>query len=211
MQMPGLSNLILKNLKKDEYHKYLELMPDFKQEKTQKYITIALTLIASIILGIFALGPTLSTIASLQKQLEDDKFVEQKLREKINNLSVLQQKYASLEKDLPVINDALPKTSQIPLLTAQVQAIANESNVRITNYQTFEAEVSHQAVSTKKFASYNFTVTTQGTYQDMKIFLDKIVNFQRIVAIDSITITKVTGLNTTDLKLTVKGIAYFKE
>lgn len=211
MQLPGLSNLILKNLKKDEYHKYLELMPDFKQEKTQKYITIALTLIASIILGIFALGPTLSTIASLQKQLEDDKFVEQKLREKINNLSVLQQKYASLEKDLPVINDALPKTSQIPLLTAQVQAIANESNVRITNYQTFEAEVSHQAVSTKKFASYNFTVTTQGTYQDMKIFLDKIVNFQRIVAIDSITITKVTGLNTTDLKLTVKGIAYFKE
>lgn len=211
MQLPGLSNLILKNLKKDEYHKYLELMPDFKQEKTQKYITIALTLIASIVLGIFALGPTLSTIASLQKQLEDDTFVEQKLREKINNLSVLQQKYASLEKDLPVINDALPKTSQIPLLTAQVQAIANESNVRITNYQTFEAEVSHQAVSTKKFASYNFTVTTQGTYQDMTVFLDKIVNFQRIVAIDSITITKVAGLNTTDLKLTVKGIAYFKE
>lgn len=211
MQLPGLSNLILKNLKKDEYHKYLELMPDFKQEKTQKYITIALTLIASIVLGVFALGPTLSTIASLQKQLEDDKFVEQKLREKINNLSVLQQKYAGLEKDLPVINDALPKTSQIPLLTAQVQAIANESNVRITNYQTFEAEVSHQAVSTKKFASYNFTVTTQGTYQDMTVFLDKIVNFQRIVAIDSITITKVAGLNTTDLKLTVKGIAYFKE
>jgi Tfp pilus assembly protein PilO len=211
MQLPGISNVILKNLKKDEYHKYLELMPDFKQEKTQKYITIALTLIASIILGIFALGPTLSTIASLQKQLDDDKFVEQKLKEKINNLSVLQQKYASLEQDLPVINDALPKTSQIPLLTAQIQAVAQESNIKITNYQTFQAEVSHQAVSTKKFATYNFNVVTQGSYQDMTTFLDKLVNFQRIVSIESVSITKVAGINTTDLKLTVKGIAYFKE
>lgn len=211
MQLPGLSNLLIKNFKKDEYHKYLELMPDFKQEKTQKYITIALTLIASIILGIFALGPTLSTIAGLHKQLDDAKFVEQKLREKINNLSVLQQKYKSLEADLPIINDALPKTSQIPLITAQIQAVANESNVKITNYQTFQAEVSHQVVSTKKFAAYNFTVTTQGSYQNMTIFLDKLVNFQRIVAIDSISITKVTELNTTDLKLAVKGIAYFKE
>jgi Tfp pilus assembly protein PilO len=211
MQLPALSNIILKNLKKDEYHKYLELIPDFKQEKTQKYLTIALTLLASIILGVFALGPTLSTIASLQKQLEDGKFVEQKLREKINNLSVLQQKYTSIEPDLPIIYEALPKTSQIPLLAAQIQAVANDSSVKVTNFQTFQAEVSHTAVSTKKFAAYNFSVTAQGEYQNMTNFMDKLVNFQRIVTIESVSITKVTALNTTDLKLTIKGIAYFKE
>lgn len=211
MQLPALSNIILKNLKKDEYHKYLELMPDFKQEKTQKYITIALTLLASIILVVFALGPTLSTIASLQKQLEDDKFVEQKLREKINNLSVLQQKYSAIEPDLPTIYDALPKSSHIPLLTAQIQAVANETGVKVSNYQTFQAEVSHAAVSTKKFATYNFSVTVQGTYQNMSSFMDRLVNFQRIVTIESVSITKVTALNTTDLKLIIKGVAYFKE
>lgn len=211
MQLPALSNIILKNLKKDEYHKYLELMPDFKQEKTQKYITIALTLLASIILAVFALGPTLSTIASLQKQLEDDKFVEQKLREKINNLSVLQQKYSAIEPDLPTIYDALPKTSHIPLLTAQIQAVANETGVKVSNYQTFQAEVSHAAVSTKKFATYNFSITVQGTYQNMSSFMDRLVSFQRIVTIESVSVTKVTALNTTDLKLIIKGLAYFKE
>lgn len=211
MQLPALSNLILKTLKKDEYHKYLELMPDFKQEKTQKYITIVLTLLASIILGVFALGPTLSTIASLQKQLEDDKFVEQKLREKINNLSLLQQKYSSIQTDLPIVYDALPKISQIPLLTAQIQAVANDSSVKVTNFQTFQAEVSHTAVSTKKFASYNFSVTVQGSYQNMTVFMDKLVSFQRIVTIENVSVTKVTGLNATDLRLAVKGNAYFKE
>lgn len=211
MQLPALGNIILKNLKKDQYHKYLELVPDFRQEKTQKYITIVLTLVASIILGIFALGPTLSTIASLQKQLEDNKFVEQKLREKINNLSVLQEKYSKIEADLPIIYDALPKASQIPLLTAHIQAVANDSSVKVTNFQTFQAEVSRDSISTKKFASYDFSVTLQGGYQNMTVFMDKLVNFQRIITIESVSITKVTELNTTDLKLTIRGNAYFKQ
>ncbi len=211
MKLPGLSNPILNTLKKDRYHKYLELMPDFKQEKTQKYITIVLTLVASIFLGVFALGPTLSTIASLQKQLEDSRFVEQKLQEKISTLSVLQQKYSDIEPDLPIIYEALPKTSQIPSSVAQIQGLANESSVKLSSFQTSKTEVSHSAVSSKKFASFNFSVSIQGSYQNMAVFMDRLVNFQRIVTIDSISITKATGINATDLKLTVKGIAYFKE
>ncbi len=83
MQLPAISTIIIKKLKKDQYAKYLELLPDFKSEKAQKYTTIILSLSASIILGIFAVSPTISTIANLQRQLEDDKFVEQKLQEKI--------------------------------------------------------------------------------------------------------------------------------
>ena len=211
MKLPGLSNPISNTLKKDQYHKYLELMPDFKQEKTQKYMTIVLTLIASILLGFFALGPTLSTIASLQKQLEDSRFVEQKLQEKINTLSVLQKKYSDIEPDLPIIYEALPKTSQIPSSAAQIQGVANESGVKITNFQTSKTEVSHSAVSTKKFASYNFSVSVTGSYQNMAVFMDNLVNFQRIVTIEGISITKATALDNTDLKLTIKGMAYFKE
>ncbi|MGA2968093.1 MAG: hypothetical protein ABSD69_02925, partial [Candidatus Levyibacteriota bacterium] len=57
----------IKGIKKDQYEKYLELIPDIKREKAQKYITIVLTLTTAIILGVFAINPTLSTIANLQK------------------------------------------------------------------------------------------------------------------------------------------------
>ena len=58
----------IKGIKKEQYEKYLELIPDLKKEKAQKYITIVLTLATTIILGLFAINPTFSTIAKNQLQ-----------------------------------------------------------------------------------------------------------------------------------------------
>lgn len=211
MQLPTINNLILKNLKKDEYKKYLGLLPDFKKEKTQKYISIILTLITSILLGIFALSPTLSTIASLQKQLEDSKFVEQKLQEKINNLSILQQQYSTLQNDLPIIFEAVPKSAELPLLAAQFQALINSNSIKLINFQTFSIDVSHAALSSKKFASYDFSVTVQGEYQNMLNFMDQLVSLKRIITIENVAISKKIEINSTSLQLIIKGTTYFKE
>jgi len=211
MRLPAINNLILKNIKKEEYEKYIGLMPDFKKEKTQKFTTIVLTLTASIILGLFAVSPTLSTIAGLRKQLEDDRFVEQKLQQKINNLSVLQQKYASIEPDLTLVYEAIPKTSQIPLMLGEIQTLASESNVSLSNFQTLPVNVSKEGAVGKKSSSYDFSFTTLGTYQDMLKFMDKLVNFQRIITIENISITKPTSINATSLQLNIKGAAFFKE
>src|ERR1035437_6313866 len=132
----------IKGIKKEQYEKYLELIPDLKKEKAQKYITIVLTLTTAIILGLFAINPTFSTIANLQKQIDDNKFVQQKLQQKINNLSVLQQKYNNLQSDLPVVYDAVPKTTEIPLFMAEAQSIANNTSLTLTSLQTSEVSLS---------------------------------------------------------------------
>lgn len=210
MQIPSISVLIQKNLKKDKYTKLIELLPDFKKERTQKYTTIILTLSASIILGIFAVSPTLSTIVNLQKQLDDDKFVEQKLQEKINNLSILQQKYASIQSDLPLIFNAIPKSSQIPLFLAQLQGLANETNIKIINFQTYPVGLSDSIISDKRFSSFDYSISVSGDYQSLLNFLDKISKFSRIVTLSNISMAKTVDANTSTLQLSVKGSAYFK-
>lgn len=204
-------NVIAKNLKKEEYAKYLDLVPDFKQEKSKKFITIVLTLTASIILGLFVVSPTISTIANLRKQIEDNKIVEEKLQQKINNLSVLSQKYSDLEADIPIVLEAIPQTSQIPLLVAQIQAVASESNVKLNNFQTFRVDVSQKAIKGKKFSSFDFTLTAQGDYQDMLSFMDNLVSFQRITTVTNISVSKATSFNNSSLQLNIRGTAYFKE
>lgn len=211
MQIPGISDLILKNLKKSRYEKYLELLPDFKAKKNEKIITAILTLSASIILGIFAINPTLSTIATLQKQLDDNKFLESKMKEKINNLSSLQQQYESIQNDLVLVTNAVPKTSEIPSLIAMFQALANDSGIKLINTQSLPVEVSKKALANKKYSSYEFGIAAQGDYQKIIIFLDKLVNFQRIVTVENVSITKSTAINEQLLKLNVGGHAYFKE
>ncbi|HYM64920.1 MAG TPA: type 4a pilus biogenesis protein PilO [Candidatus Sulfotelmatobacter sp.] len=211
MQVPAIKTLIAKNIKKDEYAKYLDLIPNFKSEKAQKYTTIILSLSASIILGIFAISPTLSTIANLQRQLDDDKFVEQKLQEKINNLSILQQKYSALQKDLPIIFAAVPKGSEIPSFLAQMQGLSKESNINLDSFQTFKVQVSEESSLNKKYSTFDFGFKVQGDYQTLITFLNKLSSFQRIVTISLVSITKSTENNNPSLELNVKGTAYFKK
>ena len=210
MQFPKIDNLE-NEFKKEEYAKYLILIPQLKEEKTQKFITIVLTLLMSILLGLFAINPTLSTIANLQRQIDDDKFVDQQLTLKISNLSILQTKYAAIRGDLSIVYDGVPKTQLSPLMLGQIQSIAKDSNVEIINLQTFPVVNSESKDINKKYSSFNFEVSASGNYKDMLSFIGKLVNFQRVVSINSISISSVKYNNTNSLQLDINGSAFFNQ
>jgi Tfp pilus assembly protein PilO len=211
MQFPVIKDII-KQSNIEKYSKYLALMPDLKQENTKKFTAIVLTLSASIILGLFAINPTFSTVANLQKQISDNQFVDQQLQTKINNLSALRQKYTGLQNDLPVVYEAIPQSPEIPPLVAQVQTIAQNSNFKLNNFQTFTVDLSKQPTTAQKYSTFDFGFSGQGSYTDMTNFLDKLTNFQRIITIDNLSISRVsTNDNQSALQLSVKGTALFKE
>ena len=181
---------------------------DFKEERTKKFTTLVLSLVALSILGLFAINPTISTIIKLQKEIEDSKFVDQKLVDKINNLTKLQQEYELLKTDLPIIFSAVPQNPEIPLLVAQVQAIAVKEGVNLINIQSFQVELEKPQVI-KKFSSYSFSLTAEGSYDNLLRFLSTITNMERVVAVDIVSITRKTG--DSNLQLTFKGRAFFNK
>lgn len=196
---------LFNKVNKDKYDKYLELMPDFKKEKTQKFTTVVLTLIAIIILAIFAINPTLSTIAHLQKQLEDAKFVADKLEKKINNLSILQTKYNAIQPDLPAIYDAIPKNTEAPKLTGQIHSLITASGMQPISVQASNIV----EVTNGKFYLYNFDLTANGDYQSMTNFLENLINMQRVTDVKKININLSSTNNT--LQFNVQGDAFFKK
>lgn len=202
------SNNLFKNLQKK---KYFESLPNFKEERTQKFTTLVFTIIALCLFGLFAISPTLSTIGNLNKQLADDKFIEQQLSTKINNLYVLQQKYAEIQPDLPYIIDSVPKNPLAPLLVAQIQSLAQNSNISIKGIQTLEVEIPNAPSKQKSFYAYNFNLTANGSYEDLTKFIDSMIKMQRIVYINVISITKNSGQQGPLSQLNFKGTAYFKQ
>jgi len=198
-------NKIFATVNKDKYGKYLELIPDFKKEKAQKFTTIVLTIIAVIVLALFAINPTLSTIANLNKQLEDARFVSKRLQDKINDLSILQAKYNSLQEDLPLIYEAVPKNTDAPKITGQIQAIANDSKVTLTSSQ-----VSNILLSPARFYYFSFNISLTGSYENLLSFVNKLSDSQRVTNIYNINIAK--GQKEGDvLQASIKGQAFFKE
>lgn len=184
----------------------LPFVPDFKEERTQKFTTIVLTVMTLSFFGIFAINPTISTILRLQRELEDNKLVDTKLAQKIQNISTLQKKYTFLQSDLPIILSAIPQKAEVPLFAAQIQGVAKNSNVAIENFQTFEVEVE---ASARKYSSFSFALSVSGSYNDLYKFLTTLANMQRVVAIDLLSLTKKTG--SSQLEFAIKGKTFFSQ
>ena len=199
------------NLFKDlQKKKFFETLPSFKEEKMQKFTTLVFTIIALSFFGLFAISPTLSTIANLNKQLTDNKLIIKQLQDKRKNLYLLQEKYNQITPDLPYVLDSFPKNPQIPLLIAQLQSLAQNSNVQISNLQTFEVEIPNSSIDTKNYYAFNFSVFANGSYENLSKFINSIVKMQRIVSINILTLTRNTGKNIST-QLNLKGTAYFKQ
>lgn len=190
--------------------KYFKVPTQLKGEKTQTVTTLILTLIAFSFLGFFAISPTLSTITELQKQLEDYNFVENQLNQKITNLSILQQKYNLLQKDLPVIMSAIPQNPTAPFLFGQIQNIAKDSNVSLIRIQSSSIELSKQIEGADKYSSFNFSLEVEGSYKNMLIFLSSLSNYERILILDSISVNK-NSEKKEGLRLNIRGKTLFKK
>ena len=190
----------------------LTLFPMLKEQRVKSFTTLVLTFIALIFFGLIAINPTLSTIADLQKQINDNTVVANTLSQKISNISNLQQQYTTLEAqgDITTITNAFPKDPQISLFIAQIQALATKHAVVVSRIQTFPVDIGTQ---NPLYTSFAFSLDVIGAFSDCQSFLLSLVNYQRVTSIDSVSIS--TG-NTTqsallgNTTLTIHGKAYFK-
>ncbi len=196
---------------------YLELLPDLKADKTQAVFTLAFTLVALTVFGYFAIAPTLNTIANLKRQLEDNHYVNDKLQEKISSLRQLQQQYTSLQSDLPIILSAIPQDSTAPYFLGQIQSLAQDSHIQMIRLQANQVNLSNnliaqlpKGVPLTDYSSFSFSLDARGTQSNVSEFVGSLNGFDRIVTIDSLTITK--GVEANDpLHLSISGKAYFKK
>lgn len=197
------------DLSKKKYMAYLRSLPDFRQEQTQTYLTIALTIFAFSFFGIFAISPTLSTIGELRKQIDDSKFVDQQLQTKISNMTLLENQYSQLSPQIPLLLQAIPTSPDVPTLIGQIRSLASENNVTITQVSTDMVLLASLAHPSSKLQSYAVTVSASGDYQQLLAFYQSLVHFKRLLALDSVTVIR--QKDTQALKLTVRALAYFKQ
>lgn len=194
-------------------NKYADLLPALKSQKAQQFTTIVLTLIAIIFFSLFAINPTISTIIELQKQIEDSQFVNQKLSEKIVNLGILQQKYVELSSDIPTILAAIPPTQNSADFAAQIQAMAQQQNITITQLMVTHIDLYSKKTSVLKSVggttTFDFSLEVTGSYQQIKSFIKALSYFERIVSLENMSINN-PEQNSTLYTASLKGTTYFK-
>ncbi|MBP6882684.1 MAG: type 4a pilus biogenesis protein PilO [Candidatus Levybacteria bacterium] len=198
-----ISKEFFTNLSKQKYLELVRSRINLREEKTQNYATIILSLIAFIFFAVFAILPTLTTIFELQKRLDDNKFVHDKLAIKITSLSNLSNQYSQITPDLKYINAAIPSEPSGPSLIAKVRTIANNNNVFLNQLQITNIPLS-QLATAGELAQFNMVIGAQGEYSDLINFYTEITNFDRLVTFKNISLQVPTELNGYRLYLQAK-------
>lgn len=189
--------------------KNFSVPPLLKNERTQAYTTLTLTLFALSFFGLFAINPSLSTIAQLQKKLEDSRYVNQKLLEKIANMRSLQTQYSLIENDVPLVLRAIPKQPTVPILIGQIQSLAVQSSVTLTKLQSFQVELAPVQENPEKYASFNVSLEASGPFENISLFLSSLTQFDRIFTPDTITLLRSASTGTYSMSL--RGKVYYKK
>ncbi len=163
--------------------KYSESMQEEKKQKFIGYLYITLTLFTLSFFGLFAIRPTLSTISNLDKQYKDNLLVYKSLKDKLSALQNLDIQYQEIQPDLELVYSAIPKASKIPYLTRQLENLAFADNLTITHLSFDSVEI---YPNKKNFSMYSFkfTISVEGSNNDVNKFIADFINFDRIIGID---------------------------
>lgn len=166
-----------------------------------------------ILLAIFAVKPTLETIAKLNAEIAEKQELTDSLSSKLTALQSASRLYAESRDKIGLLAEAMPPSPQLLTLLKIIERIASDTNVVITSMSLSdfpeETEQLPTAINgTPKILTLNLSVV--GEYNYIKDFVRAIDNSRRILSINSISfsINDEKGAKTLQVSLAINAPYY---
>jgi Tfp pilus assembly protein PilO len=181
---------------KEEYKRYKRyyqsLEPAFQKPATRAYTAIIFSFLVVSLFGWYAIRPTMQTIFTLRREIADKTDLNKKMEDKISALIEAQAAYQEIEPKLPVVDQALPVTSDAVRAARYLSALASDSRVTITTMGISSLPLTadtgpgaKQATASDTLVNFPISLSVTGAYPDIKSFTQGILNLRRIMQITS--------------------------
>lgn len=178
-------------MKESKYNRYFTFIkPITKNPKVQSYSTLVFSIIAAIIFILFAIKPTVSTIFSLQKSIDEKNNVVKQLNQKAQDLTVAKNNLNQIpQSTLDKLDNVIPDNTDLTGLADDLNNLANEYNASVSAIQFQPTDLvgpSNKINPSPKVAEISFTFNIKATYDTSLSLLKDLTNAQRLITIDSV-------------------------
>lgn len=208
---------------RQEYNRYrlyyTRILPKIKSEKTGLYLTVVLSLFTSAFFLAFAIRPTLNTIISLQKKIEDGKNLNQQMSAKLINLSRAQSQLLTYQKQVKILDSLLPNHPQLQNLINELETLGSRANIKIVSFNVNRSplgplpnleeraeteESSKQTLS--QLQEVTFSLRVQGDYHALENFVKELNRLSRILTLEQ---ARIEVEERQPLNLLISGKTYY--
>lgn len=160
---------------------YQRLESAFRETKMQAYTMLILSLFTVAFFGFFALRPTLTTIAQLKRQIEDNREIDKRLSDKINQLVAAQAEYETIAPFVPKLKSALPEGHQYIKTLFDIEDIRNSSSATVSS-----VKISEFAVDVAKPGLLDIKLEAEGDFIPLEQLSNRIMSNARLLIITEI-------------------------
>lgn len=192
------------------YSRYFTyIKPISKMPIIRNYGAMIFTLLTISVLTFFAIRPTVQTILVLQKQLEDEEQILQKVNEKAKNLSLGQQNYDALDDNIKEkIMTAIPDSLSLKSAVSSLEQTARQYEASISALQiqplTVAAKIPNQI---GQLSEISFIFNVEGAYPNLMSLLEDLRKSDRLISIDDLSLSKTS--EGSGLIMSLTGKAYY--
>lgn len=178
---------------------FLNVIAVYKRRKDLRmFLEIFLSLATISFFAVFALKPTLLTIAELVKEIRTKEETVAKMDEKIQNLDRAQNVYAQEQANISLLKDAIPSAPVPDFFVRQIEGATTKHPITILGMSMGEATLIGEEKVQRRgeelealpggAKGITFSISATSGYQDLAAFLSTLQDLRRPVKIDATTI-----------------------
>jgi len=205
--------MIINNEKYNRY--YRRIVGAYQQPVLSASIEIILSVFAIALMVGLAIRPTLTIVASLQKKIEDQKLVEQKLTAKINSLNQAQKSLGDNANKLFLYERAVPDKYELDQTAKRLELLAQETGCQIESIGFGEVallgNLDNKDLRLGEVWTTPISMSLQGTLSQLSDFMVRAEKMDRLLLIENVAIQKpeLRKKTTSGLNLTIKASIYY--
>ncbi len=173
---------------------YTYIKPVVKNKYVRTYSSFVFSLITISFFTYFALKPTISTIISLQKSINEQQDIYNKITQKRRDLETARNNYLKIPPEVKDrIFKLLPNSTSVPPLVDDLNTVAILNQATLSAIQVDETELvgePEQITKDNTLKELNVSITATGTYSQLMGILKSLSSSNRLVKLDSVVMNK---------------------
>lgn len=162
----------------------------YRKPVTKVSLELFFSLFAIMFFTIFAIKPTLETIAGLIQEIEEKEQLDEQLQRKIAALSTAQDEYERLAPKIEFLDQAIPTQPQLVYSLKIIERAAAENNVVISSARLpeipEEKELNAISNSLERLDLY-LNVRILGDYPSMRDFVNTLQGYRRTFVVEEVS------------------------
>ena len=158
------------------YRRYLSTVQ--KRPILRASLFLILSLVLLVILVATALRPTLVTIAGLLGDLNQQKDIEIRMDQKINQLAQAQRSLSQIQPRLTLLDQGMPNPDKFSGWANSLESLANSLELEISSLALFEEK-----------PKIGFNLVLKGPLPQIRKFIQSLENLRSLAIVESVQIS----------------------